>query len=96
MIVGGVERPQCVLCKKILSNDTMRTVKLKQHLQNVHPQSEDKDKSYFKRQNKALKIKRLDASSEFFRRNIKIVEASYEVALEIAKQKTTHYWETIN
>ena len=65
----------------------MKSVKLKLHLQNVHPQSKDKDKSYFERQNKALKIMILDVSSEFFKRNSKIVEASYKVALEIAEQK---------
>ena len=37
VIVGDVERPQCVLCKKLLSNDSMRPAKLKQYLQNVHP-----------------------------------------------------------
>ena len=84
VIVGGVESPQCVLSKKVLSNDSMSPVKLKQHLQNVHPQSKDKDKSYFEHQNKALKMMRLDASSEFCRRNNKIVGASYEAALEIA------------
>ena len=30
---------------------------------------------------------RLDASSEFFKRNSKIVKPLYEIALEIAKQK---------
>ena len=39
---------------------------------------------------KALKMMRLDSSGEFFVRNSKIVEASYEVALEIAKQKKPH------
>ena len=96
VIVSGVERPQRVLCNKVLSNDTMTPVKLKQHLQNVHPQSEDKNKSCFERQNKALKMMRLDASSKFFRRNSKIAEASYEVAQEIAKQKNTHYGGRIN
>ena len=55
MIVGGVKRPQCVLRNKVLSNDSMISAKLKQHLQNVHPQSKDKDKSYFEGQSRTLK-----------------------------------------
>ena len=51
----------------------MRPAKLKQRLQSVHPQSKDKDKSYFERKNKALKMMRLDASSEFCRRNSKML-----------------------
>ena len=47
VIVGGVERPQCVLCKRVLSNDSMRPVKLKQYLQNGHPQSKDEIKKDF-------------------------------------------------
>ena len=90
VIVGGVERPQCVLCKKVLSNDSMRPMKRKQHSLNVYSQSKDKDKNYFERQNKVLKMMRLDASSEFFRRNRKILEESCEVAQEIAKQKKSH------
>ena len=68
----------------------MRLAKLKQHLENVHPQNKHKDKSYFERQSKALKMMRLHSSGKFFIRNGKIVEASYEAALEIAKQ--TNFW----
>ena len=52
-------------------------------MQNVHPQSKDKNKRYFEPPNKTLKIMKLDALSEFFRRNSKIVEASYNVALKM-------------
>ena len=90
VVINGMEKPQCVLCNKVISNDSMRPAKLKQHLDNVHPESKHKDKSYFERQSKALKMMRLDSSGEFFVRNTKIVEASYEVALEIAKQEKPH------
>ena len=39
VVINGMENPQCVLCNKVLSNDYMRPAKLKQHLDNVHPQS---------------------------------------------------------
>ena len=90
VVINGMENLQCVLCNKVLSNDSIRPAKLKQHLDNVHPQSKQKDKSYFERQSKTLKMMRLDSPSEFFVRNSKIVEASYEVALETAKQKKPH------
>ena len=65
----------------------MRPAKLKQHLENVHPQHINKDKTYFERQRRALKSMRLDASNNFFRKNNQLLEASYLVAFEIAKQK---------
>ncbi|CAM1304437.1 Uncharacterised protein r2_g1438 [Pycnogonum litorale] len=38
LITNGEEKPQCVLCMKVLSNDSLRPNKLKQHLSSVHPQ----------------------------------------------------------
>ena len=65
IVVNNEERPQCILCNKILSNDSMRPAKLKQHLHNVHLHSKDKEKTYFERQSRVLKKMRLDASGEF-------------------------------
>ena len=87
---NGEEKPQCVVCNKVLSNDSMRPAKLKQHLENIHPQSKDKDKSYFQRLGNSLKRMRLDATGALHQSNNKLVEASYVVALEIAKQKKPH------
>ena len=75
------EKPKCVLCNKVLSNDSMRPVKLKQHLENVHPQHINKDKTYFERQKRALKSMGLDAFSDFCRKNNQLLEASYLLAL---------------
>ena len=77
-------------CNKVLSNDSMRLANLKKHLENVDPQHINKDKTYFKRQRRELKSMRLDASIDFFRRNNQLLEASYLVAFEIAKQKKPH------
>ena len=90
VIIHSEEKPQCVLCNKVLSNDSMRPAKLKQHLENVHPQHINKDKTYFERQKRALKSMKLDASSDFFRKNNQLLEASYLVAFEIAKEKKPH------
>ena len=88
IVVNNKERPQCVLCNKVLSNDSMRSAKLKHHLHHVHSHSKDKEKTYFERQSGASKKMRLDASGEFFAGERKIVEALYVVAFEIAIQKT--------
>ena len=90
IVVNNKERPQCVLCNNVLSNDSMRPAKLRQHLHNVHSHSKDKDKIYFERQSKALQKMRMDALGELFTGEHKIVEASYVVAHEIAKQKKPH------
>ena len=66
VIIHSEEKPHCILCNKILSNDSMRLAKLKQHLENVHPQHINKDKTYFERQRRALKSMKLDAFSDFF------------------------------
>ena len=47
VIIHSEEKPQNVLCNKVLSNDSMRPAKLKQHLENVHPKHINKDKTYF-------------------------------------------------
>ena len=42
-----VDLPQCVICYKILGNDSLKPVKLKLHLCKCHPTLVQKDKSYF-------------------------------------------------
>ena len=90
VIIHSEKKLQCVLCNKAVSNDSMRPAKLKQHLENVHTEHLNKDKTYFERQRRAVKSMRLDASSDFFGKNNQLLEASYLVAFEIAKQKKPH------
>lgn len=40
-MVHGEEIPQCGLCTKVLTNDSMKPNKLKQQLNNVHSAHED-------------------------------------------------------
>ena len=66
VIIHSEEKPHCVLCNKVLSNDSMTSAKHKQHLENVHPQHINKDKTYFERRRRALNSMRLDASKMTF------------------------------
>ncbi|CAH2003562.1 unnamed protein product [Acanthoscelides obtectus] len=42
-----LQLPQCVICMKVLSNDSMRTSRLKRHLKQQDPTLVLKDKSLF-------------------------------------------------
>ena len=91
IINNGEERPQCVICNKALSNDSLKPTKLKQHLNNVHQQHKDKSRSFFERHARALKKMRLNSNGTYHETNKNAIEASYYVALlEIARQKKPH------
>ena len=53
--INGEEKPQCVICNKVLANDSMKPTKLKQHLENVHLQHKTKNKSFFEHNMNMLK-----------------------------------------
>ena len=86
----GIEKPQCVLCHAVLSAESMKPSKLKRHLETKHPEHENKDLDFFKRHERCLKNQRFDASGSFQQQSAAIMEASYEIAFEIAKQKKPH------
>ncbi len=90
ILADGIEKPQCVLCFKVLENDSMRPSKLKHHLQTIHPHYAEKDPDFFRRHKSSLGKQKLDATGAFQQQTSSVVEASYEVALEIAKQKKPH------
>ena len=86
----GVEKPQCVVCYKVLGVDSMRPSKMKLHLTSNHPSHVDKDIDYFRRLATGAKSQRLDADGAVHSQNVAAVEASFRVALEIAKNKKPH------
>lgn len=53
--INGKEKPQCVICNKVLSHDSMKPTILKQHLENVDTQRKGKNKSFFGRNMNMLK-----------------------------------------
>uniref|UniRef100_A0A0P4VR47 Uncharacterized protein n=1 Tax=Scylla olivacea TaxID=85551 RepID=A0A0P4VR47_SCYOL len=84
----GVVKPQCVICRKIFTAESLRPSKLRLHLETKLPQHVGKDFSFFSRQELNMKRQRLDASGSFHQQNV--VEASFPVSLEIAKKKKPH------
>uniref|UniRef100_UPI00358EA1AE protein FAM200C-like n=1 Tax=Myxine glutinosa TaxID=7769 RepID=UPI00358EA1AE len=87
---GDAEVPQCVICYKTLSNDAMRPTRLERHLRTTHPELADKSQAFFVAKREALKRAKLDSSGTFRQQTSKIVEASYEIALLVAKNKKSH------
>jgi hypothetical protein len=53
--INGEERPQCVLCMKVLAAEGMLPSKLKRHLEANHHSMVDKPRDSFARQLKELK-----------------------------------------
>ena len=90
VIDNGNEKLQCVLCYAVLSNEAMKPSKLKRHLLKKHPEYLGKNLSYFKTRKMSLKRQKLDSSGYFHQQSSACVEASFEVALQIAKQKKPH------
>ena len=79
---------QCVICYKVLGNDSLRPSKLSNHLLKIHRESKNKGIAFFKRKRDELKRAKLDSSRSFFKENILLAEAFY--ALQVAKQKKPH------
>ncbi len=88
ILTNGIKKPQCVLCFKVLGNDSMRPSKLKHNLQTIHPHYAEKDPDFFRHHKSSLGKQKLDATGAFNRPHV--VEASYKVVLEIVKQKKPH------
>ena len=82
----GVEKPQFVLCIKVLSPESMKPSKLKRHLETKHTDCKDKELSFFER----VKRSRMDSSGVFQQQNRAGVEATLVASLRIAKAKKPH------
>ena len=87
LLKSDTEVPQCVICYKILSNDAIRPSRLKRHLTTAHSALADKPKAFFVMKSHCLKKAKLDMSGTFQQRSSNVVEASYEIAMLIAKNK---------
>ena len=85
LIQDSLQIPQCVLCMKTFSNSTMIRAPLKQHLANAHPSMIHKNRSFFELKLSSLKRQKLDRTEMFWQINNAAVDASFAIALHVAK-----------
>ena len=86
---NGEECPQCVICNKLLGNESMLPNKLKRHLSSAHPTLVEKPKEYFLRKLESLANQKASISS-FSHTGQDVVMASYKVAYRVARCKKPH------
>ncbi|CAM5080638.1 unnamed protein product [Eretmochelys imbricata] len=86
----GIDHPQCIVWHAVLSNDALRPSCLEQHLTKNHSALKDKPKEFFAAKLQNLKCMKLDTTGTFHQASAKVVEASYELSLLIAKAKKVH------
>jgi len=85
----GVEKPQCVLCGKLLAAECMLPSKLKRHLETVHASFKDKPKEFFIRNAEDLKRQKRCLVKHTGVNKNKLL-ASYKVAYRVARCKKPH------
>lgn len=87
---NDADHPQCVICYEVLSNDAMRPGRLERHLSTKHSALQNKPKEYFVAKSETLKRMKFDSAGSFAQSSEKVLEASYELSLLIAKAKKSH------
>ena len=79
-------KPKCVICLKILSEESMKKNKLQRHLSTNHPGCIDKPIEFFQQKLNSLKSQK-DIMTTFTNVNKPAVYSSYVASSHIAKQK---------
>lgn len=74
--VSNANRPQCLLCHKLLSNEALKAAKLQRHLTTLHPEFATKPKDFFERKRDAY-LKQKATFTMSITSNHKLLRASY-------------------
>ncbi|GBP20415.1 Protein FAM200B [Eumeta japonica] len=84
--------PTCLLCNKVLSNDSMKPLKLEDHLRKCHPDKIGKELKYFQTLNEKYEKKPTVHSmfSSTSESNDDGLRVSYNISLLIAKSGKPH------
>ena len=90
IVIDGLEKPQCILCSKVLGNGSMKPSILKQHLESVHPTHASDDRRKFELKRARFRVAGTLPKLGFASEKKPMVEASYHVAYRIAKAKKPH------
>lgn len=88
-VVGNEERPQCVICFKVMAVGSMLSNKMKRHLETVHATLINKPRTYFESKLKAMRDQKTTFANHAMIPS-KILLASYKVAYQVAKCKKSH------
>ena len=94
-IVANEERPQCVICLKVLSSEIILPNKMKRHLETNHGSLVNKPRELFSR-----KLKEMIVQQTTFTKQAKLPQkallSSYKVAYRVAKsKKPPPLWKTL-
>ena len=90
VIENSIEKPRCVICSKVLIQESMKPSKLKQHLESRHSELVGKSVDYFRRKSELLKNCRLDSERMWAKQNKAVLKASYRIVFRIAQAKKPH------
>ena len=87
----GAEKPQCVLCYKVLSNASLKKNKLKRHLETKHPQHAKKNRIFFQhRETELIRSRICSETNPALLASKQATLASYVVSLRIDKEMKSH------
>ena len=84
--INDEQRPICILCNKILANESMKPAKLKRHLHTIHNDCINKPVEFFERRLKTLNEEK-NVFTKYTTVSMKQLRASYEAAYMIAMAK---------
>ena len=83
------DKPKCVICLKILSEESMKKNKLQRHLTTNHPGCVDKPVEFFKHKLQSIASQK-SVLTAFTEVNKSAVYSLYATSYQIAKQKKPH------
>ena len=87
----GAEKPQCLLCYKMLSNKSLKKNKLKRHLEMKHPQHVKKNRIFFQhRETELIRSRICSKTNPALLASKQATLASYVVSLHIGKEIKPH------
>ena len=90
VIENSIEKLQCVICFKVLTQESMKPSKLKQYFKSCHGKLVKKLYDYFRRKAENLKNRHLDSGGIWPRQNKALLEVSYHIAFRITQSKKPH------
>ena len=87
----GAEKPQCVLCYKVLSNESLKKNKLKRHLETKHPQHVKKNRIFFQHcETELIRSRICSETNPALLASKQATLASYVVSLRIGREMKPH------